>query len=31
MHFNGCEETVELVLRAVISVNQFSIYGAVAD
>ena len=27
----SCEETVELILRTVISVNQFSIYGAVAD
>ena len=29
--FNGSEETVELILRTVISVNQLSIYGAVAD
>ena len=31
IHFNGSEETVELLLRKVISVNQLSIYGAVAD
>ena len=31
MHFNGSEETVELILRTVISVNQLSIYGAAAD
>ena len=31
IHNNGCEETVELILRTVISVNQLSIYGAVAD
>ena len=30
-HFNGSEETVELILRTVISDNQLSIYGAVAD
>ena len=30
-HFNGSDETVELILRTVISVNQLSIYGAVAD
>ena len=30
-HFNGSEETVQLILRTVISVNQLSIYGAVAD
>ena len=29
--FNGSEETVELILRTVISVNQLSIYGAVVD
>ena len=29
--FNRSEETVELILRTVISVNQLSIYGAVAD
>ena len=31
IHCNGSEETVELILRTVISVNQFSIYAAVAD
>ena len=31
IHFNGCEETIELILRTVISVNQLSIYGVVAD
>ena len=31
IHFNGSEETVELILRTVISVNQLSIYEAVAD
>ena len=30
-HFNGSEETMELVLRTIISVNQLSIYGAAAD
>ena len=31
IHFNGSEETIELILRAIISVNQISICGAVAD
>ena len=31
IHFNGSEETIELILRTVISVNQLSVYGAVAD
>ena len=31
IHFNGSEETVELILRTVIAVNQLSIYGAVED
>ena len=31
VHYNGSEETVEMILRTVISVNQLSIYGAVAD
>ena len=31
IHYNGSEETVELILRTVISVNQFSVYGEVAD
>ena len=30
-HFNGGEETIESILRTIISVNQFSIYGAVAE
>ena len=30
-HFNGSEETMELILRTIISANQLSIYGAVAD
>ena len=30
-HYNGSEETVELILQTVISVNQLSIYVAVAD
>ena len=31
IHFNDSDDTVELILRTVISVNQLSIYGAVAD
>ena len=31
IHFNGREANIELILRTVISVNQLSIYGAVAD
>ncbi len=31
IHFNGSEETVELILRTVISVNQLSIYETFAD
>ena len=31
IHYNGSEETVELILRTVNSVNQLSIYGAAAD
>ena len=31
IHFNGSEETIELILRSSISVNQLSIYGAVGD
>ena len=31
VHFNGSEETVELILRTVTSANQLSIYGTVAD
>ena len=31
VHFNGSEETIGLILRTIISVNQLRIYGAVAD
>ena len=31
MHFNGSDENIELPLRTVISANQLSVYGAVAD
>ena len=31
IHFNGGDETIELILRTVISVNQLSVNGAVAD
>ena len=31
IHSNGDDETIELILRTVISVNQLSVYGAVAD
>ena len=31
IHFNGSEETIELILCPIISVNQLRIYGAVAD
>ena len=31
IHLNGSEETVELILRTVISANQLSTHGAVAD
>ena len=30
-HFNGSEENIVLILRTIISANQISIYGAVAD
>ena len=30
-HCNGSEETIDLILRTIISVNQLSIYGAVSD
>ena len=30
-HFNGSDENIELLLRTVISANQLSIYGAIAD
>ena len=31
IHFNGSDENIELLLRTVISANQLSVYGAVAD
>ena len=31
VHFNGSDETIVLILRTIISVNQLSAYGAVAD
>ena len=31
IHFNGSTENIELLLQMVISVNQLSLYGAVAD
>ena len=31
IHFNGTDETIELILRTIISVNQLSVYGAAAD
>ena len=31
IHFNGREQNVERILRTMISANQFSVYGAVAD
>ena len=31
IHFNGSTENIELLLRTVISANQLSIYGAIAD
>ena len=31
IHFNGCDENIELLLSTVISANQLSVYGAVAD
>ena len=31
MHFNGSHENIELLVRAVISANQISIHGAMAD
>ena len=30
-HFNGSDENVELLLRTVISANQLSVYGVIAD
>ena len=31
IHFDGSTENIELLLQLVISVNQFSLYGAVVD
>ena len=31
IHFNGSHDNIELLLRTVISANQLSVYGAVAD
>ena len=31
VHINGSDETIVLILRTIISVNQLSAYGAVAD
>ena len=31
IHLNGSDETIELILRTIISVNHVSVYGAVAD
>ena len=31
IHFNGSHENIELLLRTVISANQLSIYGVIAD
>ena len=31
IHFNGSDETVELILGTVISVKQLSVHGAAAD
>ena len=31
IHFNGSHEKIELFLRKVISANQLSVYGAIAD
>ena len=31
VQFRGSDVTIELILRTVISVNQLSIYGGVAD
>ena len=30
IHFNGSDDTIELILRTIISVNQLIVYGAVA-
>ena len=31
IHFNGSDETMELIYRTINSVNQLSVHGAVAD
>ena len=31
IHFNGCEQNVELILRTIISANQLSVHGALTD
>ena len=31
IHFNESDQNIELLLRTVISANQLSVYGAVAD
>ena len=31
IHFNGSDKTVEMILLAVISVNQLSVHGAAAE
>ena len=31
IHFNGSDDAIELIFRTIISVNQLSVYGAVAD
>ena len=31
IHFNGSDDTIEVILRNIISENQLSVYGAVAD
>ena len=31
IHFNGGHENIELLLRTLISANQLSVYGAIAD
>ena len=31
IHFNGSDDSIELILRTIVCVNQPSVYGAVAD
>ena len=31
IHFNGGDDTIDLILQTIVSVNQLSVYGAVAD